>query len=159
MDEFVEPIKRFARDLGIAFQILNDLADWQGDNHNKLSRAQDLIGGRPTVLWALALQDLSAAGRQELERLVADDSLAKDFRVRRAAQLYAEAHVCDKAHRLIDKHEQRAKETIAQVELEPLRDVLTYLVDHVLARHGAVEQSLKFVQSATLAQALPVASP
>jgi geranylgeranyl pyrophosphate synthase len=159
LDGFVEPVKKFARDLGIAFQILNDLADWQGDDHNKLSRAQDLIGGRPTVLWALALQDLSEAGRQELERLVNDASLAEAFRVQRAAQLYAEARVCDKAHRLIDKYEQRAKETTAQIQLEPLRDVLMYLVDLVLARHDDVQPTIQFIEPSTLAQAFPVTSP
>ena len=31
------PLKQFAKQLGIAFQILNDLKDWQGDQDNKLS--------------------------------------------------------------------------------------------------------------------------
>ena len=36
-DSYVEPIKQFARNLGIAFQILNDLNDWLGDRVNKLA--------------------------------------------------------------------------------------------------------------------------
>ncbi|HWL75097.1 MAG TPA: polyprenyl synthetase family protein, partial [Burkholderiaceae bacterium] len=54
-------VSQFARNLGIAFQILNDLNDWDGDDHNKLSAAGDTIGGRPTVLWALALETLTPA--------------------------------------------------------------------------------------------------
>jgi geranylgeranyl pyrophosphate synthase len=57
--------------LGIAFQIINDLNDWQGDSHNKLSAAGDVIGGRPTVLWALALERLSPDARARLETLAA----------------------------------------------------------------------------------------
>ena len=57
-DAYAEPIKQFARNLGVAFQILNDLNDWQGDDHNKLSAGGDILGGRPTVLWALALESL-----------------------------------------------------------------------------------------------------
>ena len=47
-----EPIKLFARNIGVAFQILNDLADWEGDQHNKLEAGGDVLGGRPTLLWA-----------------------------------------------------------------------------------------------------------
>ncbi len=62
-NELIEPIGQFARNLGIAFQIINDLNDWLGDRHNKLSAAGDVIGGRPTVLWALALEGLSPEKR------------------------------------------------------------------------------------------------
>ena len=53
-EKYVEPIKQFARNLGVAFQIQNDLNNWDGDDHNKLSAGGDTLGGRPTVLWALA---------------------------------------------------------------------------------------------------------
>jgi geranylgeranyl pyrophosphate synthase len=156
LDGYFEPIKKLSRDLGIAFQILNDLADWQGDNHNKMSRALDLIGGRPTVLWALALQDLNDAGRSELERLVADNTLADAYRVQRAGQLYFEAGVCEKAYRLVDKYQQRAEETAAQIQLEPLRDVLSYLVDLVLERHDDASPTIQFIEPSSLSQAFPV---
>ena len=55
------PVRQFARNLGVAFQILNDLNDWRGDQHNKLSAGGDILGGRPTVLWALALEALDAS--------------------------------------------------------------------------------------------------
>src|SRR5438067_12533477 len=32
--------------LGVAFQILNDLCDWQGDRHNKLAAAGQVAAGR-----------------------------------------------------------------------------------------------------------------
>ena len=32
---------QFARNLGVAFQILNDLGDWNGDDHNKLAAGLD----------------------------------------------------------------------------------------------------------------------
>jgi geranylgeranyl diphosphate synthase, type II len=58
VEQYVQPIKVFARNLGVAFQILNDLNDWRGDQHNKLTTGGDLLAGRPTVLWALALEGL-----------------------------------------------------------------------------------------------------
>ena len=55
----------------MAFQILNDLNDWDGDDHNKLAAGGDILGGRPTVLWALALEGLPPAKQEELLALVA----------------------------------------------------------------------------------------
>lgn len=157
-DAYVEPFKKLSRDLGIAFQILNDLADWQGDNNNKMSRALDLIAGRPTVLLALALQDLNDAGREELARLITDSSIAEAFRIQRAMQLYTEAGVFEKAYRLVDKYQQRAEETASQIQPESLRDVLAYLIDLVLERHADVRPTIQFVEPTSLADAFPVTS-
>jgi geranylgeranyl pyrophosphate synthase len=65
-DDYVQPIRQFSRNMGVAFQILNDLKDWKGDSDNKLSAGGDILGGRPTVLLALALQHLPPAEQEEL---------------------------------------------------------------------------------------------
>ncbi len=157
-EKYTEAFKKLSRDLGIAFQILNDLADWQGDDNNKMSKALDLIGGRPTVLLALALQDLNDAGRDELARLVSDPSIADAFRIQRATLLYTEAGVFEKAHRLVDKYHQRAEETAAQFEPNSLRDVLTYLIDLVLERREDVQPTIRFVEPTSIVQAFPMTS-
>jgi len=41
-EKYIEPIKQFARNLGVAFQILNDLNDWEGDDFNKLAAGGDV---------------------------------------------------------------------------------------------------------------------
>ncbi len=132
IDQYLEPISHFARHLGVAFQILNDLGDWRGDNHNKLMAAGDVLGGRPTVLWALALEGLSDSRRAQLEALVSSsgDDRSKATRVR---SLYQEAGVFEKAGRLIDKYRQRAEAVADQIEPEELRALLYYLIDTVLA--------------------------
>ena len=45
-----------ASNLGVAFQILNDIKDWAGDEDNKLVAGQDVLAARPTLLLALALE-------------------------------------------------------------------------------------------------------
>ena len=97
IDKYQEPIKLFARNLGVAFQILNDLDDWTTDNHNKLVAGSDALGGRPTILWALALKSLPDEQKQELLGLVDDSPLAPQARVERMRQLYLEAGIFDQA--------------------------------------------------------------
>ncbi len=102
-DKLVEPLSQFARHLGIAFQILNDLQDWRQDDHNKLVAGGDVLGGRPTVLWALALESLTGDDRSRLEALVATPA-ADAGNIQRVRQLYIQAGVFQKAERLVDKY-------------------------------------------------------
>lgn len=131
-DEYKEPVKLFARNLGVAFQILNDLNDWQGDEHNKLSAGGDILGGRPTVLWALALEGLPPAGQEELLSLANDDHRRAGERIARVRELYEQAGVFEKAARLIDKHQERAEAIADKLQPEELRRLMYYLIDSVL---------------------------
>ena len=135
VEQYVQPIKVFARNLGVAFQILNDLNDWRGDQHNKLTSGSDLLAGRPTVLWALALEGLDGPELDELLALVDQQQQQPiERRLQRAWQLYEQAGVFDKANRLIDKHQQRCQEVAGQIEPEAFRRLLTYLIAVVLER-------------------------
>lgn len=134
-DELHEPLRLFSRNIGVAFQIINDLNDWQGDGNNKLSSGGDVLGGRPTVLLALALAALSPAEQVELLSLVEHtDSKSDQQRLQRVEELYRKAEVFEQARRLIDKHQQRAIEAAQSVSNAPLQQLLRYLVDTVLER-------------------------
>lgn len=138
-----EPIRQFSRNIGVAFQILNDLNDWQGDEHNKLLAGGDVLGGRPTLLWALALASLSAEEQAELLSLASHDcELSENDRINRVEQLYRKARVFEQANRLIDKHEQRALEITGSLESESLQRMFLYLVDTVLQRHEPAAPAL-----------------
>ena len=146
VDEYIKPIRTFARKLGVAFQILNDLKDWQADTDNKLNSGADLLGGRPTLLWALALEALGDEQRAELISLVEDSDLNPQQRIDRARQLYLEAQVFEKAHKLVDKHQARAEEVADNIEPEELRRLLYFLVDTVLDRPNEYVPTINIVQ-------------
>ncbi len=134
VENYREPIRAFSRHLGVAFQILNDLKDWRGDEDNKLAAGGDVLGGRPTVLWALALEGLNDADRAELQRLAVDANMPADARINRVRQLYRQADVFEKAERLVDKYQDRAEEIADALEPEELRRLFYYLIDTVLDR-------------------------
>jgi geranylgeranyl diphosphate synthase, type II len=149
-----DPIRQFSRNIGVAFQILNDLNDWEGDEHNKLLAGSDVLGGRPTLLWALALATLNEVDQVELLSLASPDcELTPEQRIVRVEQLYRKARVFDQAHRLIDKHEQRALEVVRSLDCEALQRMLLYLVDTVLQRQDPATPTLVTLDSAS---ALPI---
>ncbi|MEM8946880.1 MAG: polyprenyl synthetase family protein [Planctomycetota bacterium] len=141
LNELETPLRQFAKHLGVAFQILNDLKDWRGDQDNKLAAGLDTLGGRPTVLWALALEGLAAPEREELLQLV-DASAAPEKRVVHVQHLYRQANVFDKANQLVDKYQERAERVADEVEPESLRRLMYYLVDTVLDRPAEPEPVL-----------------
>jgi geranylgeranyl pyrophosphate synthase len=109
------------------------LADWRADESNKVTSGADVLGGRPTLLWALALEALGEADRQELERLVADTA-AGAARLPAVRKLYEQAGVFEKARNLVDKFCQRAESVADEIEPEELRRLMYYLIDTVLDR-------------------------
>jgi len=128
-----EAIKQFAKHVGIAFQILNDLKDWQGDRVNNRRAGGDFLGGRPTVLWALACEGASEPDRLRLDEIVrsgSTDRAATD----EARRIYEAAGAFEKAHRLVDKYQQRAEAVADEVDGDEFRRLLYYLIDTVLER-------------------------
>lgn len=163
VDELREPIARFARDLGVAFQILNDLKDWDESDQNKLSHGADVLGGRPTVLWALALDALDEEDAARLFALVEGShpenetvALSDESRVRRIRALYDRAGVFDKAEQLIEKYRARAEAVADDIQPDELRRLFYYLVDTVL-EHATIEAPAVVVPSLDIVSRGPIA--
>ncbi|MEX2309215.1 MAG: polyprenyl synthetase family protein [Pirellulales bacterium] len=135
-EHYAEPVARLAKHLGIAFQILNDLQDWNGDDFNKLTLGGDVLGGRPTVLWALALEGLEDEPREELERLVAagDATPAVFAKIRR---LFQRAGVFEKALQLVTEHRAQAERLAEELMPEALRRLAHHLIETVLEQPAA----------------------
>ena len=141
--EQVASIGRYALYVGTGFQILNDLKDWAGDLENDRRAAGDLIGGRPTLLWALAVEGLSPVDAARLREVAwesrrrdADESVVAAA-VAEARMLYDRAGVIEKATRIAGTQRQRAEEAIGSCRLRNLREVLEFLLDLAVPKAGA----------------------
>ena len=153
VEPLIDPIRKFSRNLGVAFQIINDLNDWIGDDSNKLVAGADVIAGRPTLLWALALQSLDESD-QALMLSIAEDGceMTTSERLRTAERLYRKSGAFDLALQLVDKHQAKAEQVADELDAEPLRRLLYFLVDTVLERPEMPSPSV-----ISLAVAAPVA--
>jgi geranylgeranyl pyrophosphate synthase len=134
-DDYEKQVTEFSKNLGVAFQILNDLKDWDGDTDNKLLAGQDVLAGRPTLLLALALEGSTPAEREELLALAAGGrGSATQAVVERVRQLFERAAVFAKAEKLVEKFRARAEVVADEAQPNELRELLYYLVDNVLDR-------------------------
>ncbi len=134
-EQYEKMVAEFSRHLGVAFQILNDLKDWEGDGDNKLFAGQDVLAARPTLLLALALEGGRPAGREELLAILNQRHTGKTEDVlARVRLLFQQAQVFDKAEKLVEKYRARAEAVADEVAPDELRQLFYYLVDTVLER-------------------------
>jgi geranylgeranyl pyrophosphate synthase len=148
-ERYDKMVVEFSRNLGVAFQILNDLKDWEADSDNKLVAGQDVLSGRPTLLLALALEGSVPADREELLSLLHRSEgetinqepinqegapAISDRVVGQVRRLFTRAQVFDKAEKLVEKYRARAEAVADEVDPTELRELLYFLVDSVLDR-------------------------
>ena len=135
-DHYEKAVTDFSKNLGIAFQILNDLKDWDGDDDNKLIAGQDVLAARPTLLLALALEVSAPLQREELLTLLrrGSDEDAATATLERVRHVFTQAQVFVKAAKLVEKYRARAEAIADEIQPTELRELLYYLVDSVLDR-------------------------
>ena len=80
-------LSQCCRHVGVGFQILNDLQDWDEHDANKKHRARDAETAKPTLLAALAAAAASPEQKQRLARII-DSATPPSLRVDRLRLLY-----------------------------------------------------------------------
>ena len=133
---FSDVVSSFCRHVGVAFQILNDLKDWQGDYDNKMKPGQDALALRPTVLLALALKDADEQQREELQKILAgeDHKLNDEARVDRIRAIFDSCGVFEKAETLVQRSQERAEAIVADIEDERIQSLMQFFVESILAK-------------------------
>jgi geranylgeranyl pyrophosphate synthase len=148
-EPYEKTIVEFSKNLGVAFQILNDLKDWSEDSDNKLLKGQDVLAGRPTLLLALALEG-NAKHKTELLELLQPDAvpLQPSERIERVRHIFQASQVFAKADKLVEKYRARAEALADEIQPAELRTLLYYLVDNVLDRPPVTEPApvVQFLQ-------------
>jgi geranylgeranyl pyrophosphate synthase len=122
-------VVEFSRNLGVAFQILNDLKDWQVDGNNKLVAGQDALAARPTLLLALTLEAMAPEEGHGLMKAMSEPVADNLQWIHKS---FANAGAFEKAQKLVDKYRTRAEAIADEATPTELRELLYYLIDTVL---------------------------
>jgi geranylgeranyl diphosphate synthase type II len=126
-----ELLRRYCRLVGVAYQLQNDLNDWEGDRRNKKLAGQDGIAHRPTMLLAFALEAGDATPLRELAA-AGPHAPAREERLERLRALYAERGAFEKGRRLVEEYRRRARAEADAAAPERLRDLLHFILEAVL---------------------------
>jgi geranylgeranyl pyrophosphate synthase len=136
-------LRAYCRAIGVAYQILDDLAEWRmpegagADAEEAGPAGRDLLAGRPTLLHALAMEHAGSGQARRLEAARGgEEGAAPAERLNEARRLYAETGAFDRARRLVEKYRARAAGLTRELEGAAVRRLLQALADLVLAPDG-----------------------
>jgi geranylgeranyl pyrophosphate synthase len=118
-------LAKFSRDLGIAYQIRDDLADFHEEE------ASDILSGRPSILHGLAAEHGSATLRQLL-----DEALRNPTAERTASLLktIASEGMVAHAETLLDHFRNEAVRSLVPLRNSQLKGLLRRLVSRIVER-------------------------
>ncbi len=126
-----ELLGRICRHLGVAYQIQNDLDDWESATGVSRPPGGDGQKLRPTLLWALAAQASAREGTSQLFRRWRSTSDPAEVQqgVRRWLE---ETGAFARARRLAEKHREQVRELALQVPMRELADFFLQIEELIL---------------------------
>jgi geranylgeranyl diphosphate synthase type II len=117
-----EDLYRFGRDLGIAFQLQDDLLDTYGDPvviGKKVGT--DIVDNKKTLLMITALDRASAGQKEELTEWLARSEFDRDEKIRAVTSIFDALQIRDLAERKIREYYDRALAHLKQLNREEER--------------------------------------
>ncbi len=124
-DDSCRKLYRFANELGLAFQLQDDLLDSYG-TEEQLGKAigGDILEGKKTFLMISALEHLNEEDRHELQSLHLSTALIPQQKIERARQLFDKSDVRTLTERRISLHFDRALAALDSLEVDKERTEL-----------------------------------
>lgn len=129
--ETIEQMDRFGRDLGIAFQIADDLLDVLGEEQTTgKSLGTDLEKQKPTLPLIHALEVASPADRRSLIALLTSGESCRESLL----PLLKSCQAIDYARQRARQFVNRARRALDVLPSSPARDVLAAMTEFVVSR-------------------------
>lgn len=119
-------LSEFTKHLGIAYQVQNDLKDVEGDVGNKVTSCGDIMKGRPTILFAMALEAATPEEREEL-LMAAREAEKSTVPLARIRDIYFKHEIPLQAALLADNQRARAMKAVEGVDHLGMQALFTFL--------------------------------
>jgi geranylgeranyl pyrophosphate synthase len=126
-----DALSEFSKHIGVAYQIQNDLKDVEGDIDNKVAACGDILKGRPTLLFALAVEAADESEKAELLR-AAREGAQTSVPLERLREIYFKYEIPSQAAMLAMHQRTRAMKAVEGIEHEGLHALFTFLAATLL---------------------------
>ncbi len=127
-------LKRYGRNLGIAFQLQDDLLDIIADEKEFGKKVGgDLIEGKKTFLFLKALDSARGSDKKMLQHVIKNNGIAKK-QVGKYKELYEKLGVIVETAKQVEKYTKRALSAAEKVYNNEAREMLVWLANSLLKR-------------------------
>lgn len=120
-EEDCRRLRRFAVELGLAFQLQDDLLDSYGDERLGKAIGGDILEGKKTYLMITAMSRADEATREELRRTYADAALSDAEKIARVKTIYDRLDVPRLTEQQIGLRFERALAMLDGLSVDPAR--------------------------------------
>ena len=114
-------LRRFAIELGLAFQLQDDLLDSYGDERLGKAIGGDLLEGKKTYLMVTAMSRADEATRNELRSLLADSKMPAERKIAAVKAIYDRLDVPHLTEQQIELRFERALAQLETLSADPAR--------------------------------------
>ena len=114
-------LRRFAVELGLAFQLQDDLLDSYGDERLGKTSGGDILEGKKTYLMITAMSRASEAEREVLRRTHADAALTDAEKIAAVKAVYDRLDVPHLTEQQIEVRFERALAQLDELDADPAR--------------------------------------
>ncbi len=132
--EEIDAMERYAKKMGIAFQIQDDYLDLMGDEEEiGKDVGSDIRAGKRTLMVIRALSELPESKKERLiDILEKDDLISKE--IKEALDLMAEGNALEYARELAETYAEEAKKELDHLPDTEQKNILEELVDYMIQR-------------------------
>lgn len=135
-------IDDFAYNLGIAFQIKNDLKDFTGDIANKKVISRDISALRPTILFALANEVASQKDKEFLLETYSKGKVSVE-EVESINKLYKKYSIPKLAQTMCSEFQEKAIASIENIEVEEFKLFLANILGYIFYKESKISNKQK----------------
>jgi len=134
----VSEIGRFGKNIGIAFQLQDDLLDVYGDAKVfGKNLGGDIIANKKTILTIKAFNNAKSATLDTLSRLYQTNNVDATQKIADVVGIFNETNVKEETELLISNYYGKAMESIEKINISPSRkEVLTALANRIMIRNS-----------------------
>lgn len=132
--QLINRLKVYGRNLGLAFQIQDDLLDIIGDEKQfGKSVGIDLVEGKKTYLFLMASQSAGKADRPLLKKFIENKGIRKN-QIRAYKEMYDRLDVIEQTKKEVEKYTRLALNSINKIENEEAKALFNWLAVMLLTR-------------------------
>jgi geranylgeranyl diphosphate synthase, type II len=124
----------FGKNIGIAFQIHDDLLDIKGYEEFGKTTGGDLMEGKKTYLFLKALEKSHGSDKKALERVIAEKGIPQS-EVNDYIDLYRRNGIVEDAESEILKYTRKAVKSLDVLSNENDRGIFYWLADYLIKRN------------------------
>ncbi|MCF8412318.1 MAG: polyprenyl synthetase family protein [Melioribacteraceae bacterium] len=130
----IDALTKYGRNLGMAFQIQDDLLDIMGDE-DKFGKSVggDLVAGKKTFLFLLALERAVGEDKLMLQKVIENKGIRKN-QVKKYKLLYEKLGIIEKAEKEIENYTNKALKAIEIIEVQDSRNMFEWLANMLIKR-------------------------